>query len=126
MSDQSRAPRPLIARYWKCLCPRDRRAAFLEHLERTGVAETRAVPGCLGHVVLEREPSGPAGHHALIEISLVTFWESMEAVKAYAGERPERAKLYPDDEDYGIISDLEVLHFTMLDRKLPAGYDPAR
>ncbi len=31
---------------------------------------------------------------------LVTHWDSMEAVKKFAGENPEKAKYYPEDDDY--------------------------
>ena len=31
---------------------------------------------------------------------LVTYWDSIEAVKKFAGENPEKAKYYPEDDDY--------------------------
>ena len=31
---------------------------------------------------------------------LITHWESMEAVKAFAGPNPETAKYYPDDDEF--------------------------
>ncbi len=31
---------------------------------------------------------------------LVTVWSSMEAVKAFAGDDPGRAKYYPEDDKY--------------------------
>ena len=31
---------------------------------------------------------------------LVTVWESTEAVREFAGENPERAKYYPEDDDF--------------------------
>ncbi len=31
---------------------------------------------------------------------LVTVWESMEAVKAFAGDDPTKAKYYPEDDRY--------------------------
>jgi heme-degrading monooxygenase HmoA len=31
---------------------------------------------------------------------LVTYWDSIEAVKNFAGENPEKAKYYPKDDDY--------------------------
>ena len=29
---------------------------------------------------------------------LVTYWDSMESVKKFAGEHPEKAKYYPEDD----------------------------
>jgi len=31
---------------------------------------------------------------------LVTYWDSMESVKKFAGEEPEKAKYYPEDDQF--------------------------
>jgi heme-degrading monooxygenase HmoA len=31
---------------------------------------------------------------------LVTYWDSMESVKNFAGEQPEKAKYYPEDDQF--------------------------
>ncbi len=31
---------------------------------------------------------------------LVTVWDSIESIKKFAGEQPEIAKYYPEDDDY--------------------------
>ena len=31
---------------------------------------------------------------------LVTIWDSLESIKKFAGEEPEIAKYYPEDDDY--------------------------
>ncbi len=31
---------------------------------------------------------------------LVTLWDSMGSVRQFAGEEPERAKYYPEDDDF--------------------------
>jgi heme-degrading monooxygenase HmoA len=31
---------------------------------------------------------------------LVTYWDSMESVKNFAGEKPEKAKYYPEDDQF--------------------------
>lgn len=104
----------MIARQWTCFCPREQREGFLAHLQRTGVAETAAIPGCLGHQVLERaEPGGS-------RIGLVTYWESMDAVRAYAGADPEQARLYEGDEVFGIEPETRVLHWQVLEGRTPA------
>jgi heme-degrading monooxygenase HmoA len=30
----------------------------------------------------------------------VTHWDSMDSVKAFAGDQPEKAKYYPEDDQY--------------------------
>jgi len=109
----------MIAREWKCLCPRLHREGFLKHLERTGVREAKATPGYKGHQVLERLCDAcPAGKSSSIELALVTYWESWQAVQAFAGDDPERAVLYPGDERYEIIADKHVRHYEVLDQTL--------
>ncbi len=106
----------MIAREWKCLCPRRFREGFLEHLARTGIREAQATPGYLGHQVLERlAESCPTARSASVEIGIVTYWETWEAVHVFAGNDPERAVLYPGDERFEIIPDKHVRHYEVLE-----------
>lgn len=98
----------MIARTWRCRCPLEHREGFLLHLDATGVRECSALAGYLGHQVLERELDGR------VEITLVTYWRSMEDVAAFAGPDPSRARLWPEDEAYRIESDLDVRHDVVL------------
>ena len=45
------------------------------------------------------------------EFVMLTVWESMEAVVAFAGPEPERAVFYPEDDRYLIERDLQVTHY---------------
>lgn len=36
----------------------------------------------------------------IVHFLLITVWESMDAVKAFAGDDPSRAKYYPEDDQY--------------------------
>jgi len=47
----------------------------------------------------------------------VSFWDSMEAVKRFAGPVPETAVFYPDDERYLVRRDLSVDHFEVVVRR---------
>lgn len=98
----------MIARTWRCLCPPEHRDAFLRHMDLTGVQECAALPGYLGHQVLERTVE------ARVEITLVTYWRSMEDIVAFAGDDPSLARLYPGDEAYGIIPEVQVIHYKVL------------
>lgn len=100
----------MLAREWKCLCPRDTADGFLGHLRATGVAEARALPGCLGHLILRRE----AGEN-LVEYTLLTYWESAEAVCAFAGANSGQAVLYPGDEAFRIRPETSVRHYEVLE-----------
>ncbi|MBU1229420.1 MAG: antibiotic biosynthesis monooxygenase [Proteobacteria bacterium] len=109
----------MIAREWRCLCPRRHREGFLKHLERTGVREALATPGCRGYQILERYCTAcPTGLSGSIELGLVTYWESWEAVRAFAGPDPEHAVLYPGDERFEIVPDRHVRHDEVLELEM--------
>jgi hypothetical protein len=44
------------------------------------------------------------------EFVMFTLWESMDAVRAFAGERPEIAVFYPEDNRYLVERDKFVSH----------------
>jgi heme-degrading monooxygenase HmoA len=109
----------MIAREWKCLCPRRHREGFLMHLALTGVREAKAKPGFLGHKTLERLcETCPTGISSSVEIALVTYWESWQAVQGFAGPDPERAVLFPGDDRYEIIPDKHVRHYEVLEMEM--------
>jgi len=103
----------MIAREWKCLCPPTHRDGFLKHLYQTGVAETSGTPGFLGYQVLTRDVDG------MVEFTLVTYWESLAAIKAFAGEEIERAVLYPGDEVFEIVPETVVRHYEVVGAEGP-------
>lgn len=67
---------------------------YLSYWEQTGLREYKATEGLKDVLVLTRE-IGDATEYVLI-----TLWDSMEAVRRFAGPAPERAVYYPEDERY--------------------------
>lgn len=109
----------MIAREWRCLCPTRQREGFLNHLRLTGVLEAKATPGYLGHQILERlGETCPTRRSGSVEIGLLTYWESWQAVSAFAGDRPDRAVLYPGDDRFEIVPDKHVQHYEVLEMVL--------
>lgn len=104
----------MIAREWRCTCPAEHREGFLVHLDETGVRETSALPGFLGHQILERRLDGG------VEITLITYWESLESIEAFAGADIGRARLYPGDEVFAIVPDEHVRHYRVLASAVPS------
>lgn len=48
------------------------------------------------------------------EISLITYWDSLESIRAFAGEDIEVARLYPEDAIYEINADRHVTHYKVV------------
>ena len=89
----------MIVRTWHGCVPRAHEAGFAEHLERTGVQNSRSIEGNLGAFV-RQEVQGEWMH-----FFLATYWVDLEAVKAFAGDNYHIAVTYPDDEQFELLSD---------------------
>lgn len=89
----------MIVRTWHGCVPLQHRQGFADHLAVTGVQHAKATAGNCGAVV-RQELQGDYAH-----FFLATYWESLEAIRLFAGENYQQAVTYPDDEAYGLISD---------------------
>jgi heme-degrading monooxygenase HmoA len=109
-SPSSIASEPLIARIWHGSTPIERADAYAAYLERTGVRDCRATPGNRGVDVLRRIRNGRA------EFTFISFWESLEAIRRFAGKDYEKARYYPEDHDFLIELEPFVEHYEVLAR----------
>lgn len=101
----------MIARMWHGRVPLAKAAAYEEYLRKTGLADYRATPGNLGVHLLRRDEDGVA------HFTTLTFWESVEAIRAFAGADYERARYYPEDDEYLLEREPRVFHHHVV----PAG-----
>ncbi|WP_440871395.1 antibiotic biosynthesis monooxygenase family protein [Vibrio diabolicus] len=95
----------MIAREWRATCPKEHEEGFIAYLYETGIKDTSSTPGFLGAQILNRD----LGDNA--EITLLTYWEDLECIKAFAGENISVANLYPEDEKYKLNPDRHVSHY---------------
>jgi len=84
----------MIARIWQGRTRPGMGSAYFAYLQETGVKGYRATEGFKDLIILTREV-GPATEYVLI-----TFWDSMEAIRRFAGPEPERAVYYAEDDRY--------------------------
>jgi heme-degrading monooxygenase HmoA len=103
----------MIARTWRASATRDRRDAYPEHFRRRVVPELRAVAGFLGADLLARDTADA------VEFTVLTRWESMDAIRRFAGEDPERAVVDPDAAAVLRTFDSRVTHDEVLERVEP-------
>jgi heme-degrading monooxygenase HmoA len=99
----------VIARVWHGAVPADWADAYHEYLRKTGVRDAVAAPGNRGIRVLKRVDEDVA--HFLF----VSFWDSMDAIRSFAGEKVERARYYPEDEIFLLELEPEVTHYEVLE-----------
>jgi heme-degrading monooxygenase HmoA len=98
----------MIARVWRGAVRREDADAYAEYMRGTGLREYQETPGNRGAFMLRREEGD------LCEFVMLTLWDSLEAVKAFAGEDPDRAVFYPEDDRFLVERDLKAQHFEVL------------
>lgn len=76
----------MIMRTWRGAVRALDAERYLTHQASTGVREYRQTPGNTGVLVIRRTQGD------LCEVTTVSFWESMESVRRFAGEDPDRAR----------------------------------
>lgn len=102
----------MIVRTWRGATRAEDADRYLAYLHRTGLAAYRATPGNRGVLALRRVRDGADGPVA--ELLLVTAWESWEAIRRFAGDHPERAVFYPDDDAFLVERDEHVDHYDVI------------
>jgi heme-degrading monooxygenase HmoA len=99
----------MIARIWRGAVPHEKAEEYLGYMMETGVQGYRAVAGNRGAYVLRRDAEDRS------EFLLLTFWDSMEAVRRYAGPDPERAVYYPRDKEFLFELEPKVRHYEVIE-----------
>ena len=98
----------MIARIWKGRTRKSQSDRYMEYMQTTGVPDLRATDGNRGVYVLRRIDGDEA------EFTFISLWESIEAIRRFAGEEIERAVYYPEDRDYLLALDPKVTHHEVL------------
>jgi heme-degrading monooxygenase HmoA len=86
--------RLLIARIWKGEVPLERSDDYLSLMRTVALPDYRVIAGNLGAFALRRDLENGT------EFVMLTFWESRDAIKAFAGDDIEVAKYYDFDADF--------------------------
>jgi hypothetical protein len=100
----------MIARIWHGRVPVSKSDAYLEIQRTVAIPRYRAVPGNVAAYAMRRI-EGSVAH-----IEMLTFWESIEAVKNFAGESYQEARYYDVDKDYLLEYEPTCRHYKIYDR----------
>ena len=104
MRRPSDSPRAVVAREWKGRAASARADEYHQYL-LGGVAKLRSTRGCLGVQVMRRGEAGA------VEFTVISYWESREAIKAYAGQDIEKPHHLPKDRELLLELPTRVLHY---------------
>jgi heme-degrading monooxygenase HmoA len=95
----------MIARIWRGAVRREDSDAYAAYISETGLTGYAATPGNRGAWMLRRDIG------ARTEFVTFTLWDSLEAIRAFAGDDIEAAVYYPEDDRYLVERDLTVSHY---------------
>ena len=98
----------MIARIWRGIVRRDDADEYAQYIDATGIREYGETPGNRGAWMLRRDEGERT------EFVTLSFWESREAIAAFAGEDIEQAVFYPEDERFLVERDVRVRHYEIV------------
>jgi heme-degrading monooxygenase HmoA len=104
----------MIIREWRGRTELSRAHAYVRHFRAVVIPELHRVAGFLGAYLTQHQ----AGE--LLEFVVITKWDSMDAIRAFAGPSPEKAVVEPGAAAALKTFDKTVHHYEVLEDVRPA------
>ncbi len=98
----------MIARTWTGRTKAEDAEAYTKVVLDTGIVDLKATPGNRGTLLLRRTDAEEA------EFVLISLWDSLESIKAFAGEEVDLARYYPEDDPYLLEKAEKVVHYDVV------------
>lgn len=100
--------RGMILRMWKARSNVERAGEYVQHATKRVFPALRAIEGHRGAYLLQRAVDGA------IELVVLTLWDSMEAIRKFAGVEPDKAVVEPEARAVLASFDDSVTHFEVV------------
>jgi heme-degrading monooxygenase HmoA len=97
--------RIVIARLWRGWTSADDAETYGAYVQATGIADYQRTPGNLGAWMLRRREGDS------VEFLTLSFWDSEDAIRGFAGEDIGKAVFYPEDDRYLVDREERVQHY---------------
>jgi heme-degrading monooxygenase HmoA len=110
MAMSARAGKPVIARAWHGKTPREKADEYEKYLAGA-ITKFPSIPGNLGYQLM-RIDGGPDGDK-YTEFQVVSYWESLDAIHAYAGEDIRRTHDLPRDKEFLVGMEPHVRNYEL-------------
>ena len=95
----------MITRIWHGRTKTDDAKAYREFVIETGITDYKSIKGNLGAQIWQRVEEN------ITHIYTVSWWDSYESIKQFAGEDFEKAKYYEEDKKYLLELEPTVEHY---------------
>ena len=103
----------MIARTWRGTVHRADADEYTEYIRATGFAGYGQTPGNLGAWLLRRDDGDGT------EFITLSLLDSVDAIRAFAGDDIDAAVLYPEDARY-LVGESTVTHYQVVAQVQPA------
>ena len=101
------ADHPMVARIWHGRTPLEKADEYRQYLFDVGVKKIATLPGNRGVQMMVAKTSDQA------EFMVVSYWDSVDAIKGYAGADYTKVHDLPRDKDFLIDKESLVHHFDL-------------
>jgi heme-degrading monooxygenase HmoA len=101
------ADHPMVARIWHGRTPADKADEYRQYLYEAGVKKIAAIPGNRGVQMMVSKTADQG------EFMVISYWDSIDAIKGYAGEQYTHVHDLPRDQDFLIDKETLVRHFDL-------------
>jgi len=98
-----------ILRMWKGQATPEKAEKYVQHARKNVFPELRRIEGHRGAYLLRRAMNGA------VEFVVLTLWDSMDAVRKFAGAKPQRAVVAPDAQALLSRFDDFVSHYEVVE-----------
>lgn len=95
----------MISRNWTGLCKKESASDYILHLRKDTFRKIKTINGFIRASILKREVSDG------IEFLIVTEWQSLDAIKQFAGEDHDTAVVPPTVQEMMVRYDEKVKHY---------------
>jgi heme-degrading monooxygenase HmoA len=95
----------MIARLWFGRTPASKAEEYTEYMKTTGVKDLHNTPGNRGVLMFK------GLNKDIVEFYIISFWDSIDSIKRFAGEDINKAVYYPKDVEYLLEMEPEIKHY---------------
>jgi heme-degrading monooxygenase HmoA len=95
----------VIARTWRGWTRAGDAERYVDYMNETGMPGLSSTEGNRGVYMLRRLDGDRA------EFVVISLWDSLDAIRDFAGEDIEQAVFYPEDEAFLVERELTCIHY---------------
>ena len=98
----------VIARIWHGRTKTSKADEYYEYLKEAGIKKIQGITGNLGVQVLRRTDK------EITEFTVISYWDSMDAIRRFAGNDVEKTHNLPKDPEYLLELEPTVKHYDVV------------